>query len=85
MTITGDDDNAFIIQRVVINGRENERGCDFPKFAPDPNDADYRGATPLPATLKRGDQAAFASICGEILSVDIYTDRGKSQFKFTQN
>jgi len=85
MTVTGDDDSAFTIQRVIINGRQNEKGCDFPKFAPEENDMDYQGATPLPATLKRGEQAAFGTGCGEILSVDIYTDRGTSQFKFNQN
>jgi Short C-terminal domain len=90
--LTADDDKPFTVLRLVFNGRENEPACDLPKFQLDPtvpaNLANQAGTmqgaygTHLPVTMKRGDQAVFFSGCGNILLVDIYTDRGTSEIKF---
>jgi len=90
LVLLANDDNAFTIQRVVFNGRENETGCDLPKHAGDPQSTDLSNpgasmqtltGTQLPARVRRGDEASFLSGCGAILSVDIYTDRGTSHLK----
>jgi hypothetical protein len=82
--VIGDDDAAFTIQRVVINGRENEESCDLPKFTVSGSMQGTYG-TGLPVTLKRGDVAQFFSQCGDVLSIDVYTDRGHAQYKFDSN
>jgi hypothetical protein len=91
LVVTADDDAAFTIVRVDFNGREKEVGCDLPGFATNPETSGSIGAseaaqgTPFPTTLKRGDTADFYSVCGKILTADIYTNRGGKHFKFNPN
>jgi hypothetical protein len=76
LSVTSDDDKPFTVQRVVVNDRVTEEGCDSTKMT---------GSIPLfaPARLKRGDTAAFHTACGTtILSARVYTDRGTVAFKF---
>jgi hypothetical protein len=80
VTVTSDDDNPFTITRVVINGRDGEKGCDV---TDKPSTVDSP-STGLPATLKRGDQAVVYVACGKTLSVDVYTDRGSGSYKFDE-
>jgi hypothetical protein len=79
ITVTSDDDQPFTMKRIVANGRAGEEGCD--------SVLKNNGNDPLPPQmLKRGDAAAFMSICGSsVLTADIYTDRGRSTFKFGTN
>ena len=84
LSIIADDDNPFTVQRVVLNGRENEKGCDSRvAVLQDAQNPDFPSST-LPAALKRGRNIFFntGGSCGEILSADIYTDRGVSHLKF---
>jgi hypothetical protein len=91
LSVTGDDDQPFTIQRIVFNGRPNEKGCDLPDSPVDPSqmantaegELQALAGSKLPVSLKRGDTAAFFSVCGSaILSADIYTDRGAAHFTF---
>ena len=74
--VTGDDDQPFMVQRVVANGRAGEPGCD--------STIKFNYVDPyVPATLKRGDTTAALFTCGNaLLSAEIYTDRGNASFTF---
>ena len=76
ITVTANDDEPFTAQRVVVNGRKGEPGCD--------STVAREGYPALvPAKLKRGDAANFQAQCGDsILSADIYTDRGTQSVTF---
>ena len=79
LNITANDDSPFTVQRVVINGRKNETGCDIVHT----DDVSELGATILTTPLKRGDVMQVLVSCGEkVLSADIYTNRGVASFKF---
>jgi hypothetical protein len=89
MIVTGDDDQPFTITRIIYNGRASQTGCDYPDFEPKLPQA-YQALQDVvpesqrtPAkTLRRGEQAVYYPSCGKILSVEIQTDRGTSQYKF---
>lgn len=91
LTVIGDDAKPFTINRIVLNERESYVDCDLPKYGRDPKAPPVKGEAPsmeamygtkLPVTLKRGAQAVVVSDCGEILSADIQTDRGRVRYKF---
>jgi hypothetical protein len=69
VTITSDDTDPFTVNRLVVNGRAGQSGCDTT-------------ASGLPATLRHGDAVTIHGIsCGsKILQVDVYTNRGSSSF-----
>jgi hypothetical protein len=77
--LVGDDSKPFTVQRVVINGRAGDPGCDSSKT--------NLGEPPLlPATLKRGDISLYSGLCGRrVLTADIFTDRGNVTFKFHED
>lgn len=85
LVLTSNDDTPFTMQRVVFNGRENEKFCDLPKYQLDVHSTDMSNeaasmqsayGSQLPVTMKRGDRAVFFSACGAPTRLDIYTDRG---------
>ena len=75
----------FTLQRIVFNGRAEEKNCDLPKYglSAESTDTSNEGAsiqsvygTQLPKQLKTGDRAVFFSGCGQVMKFDLYTDRG---------
>lgn len=67
VTITSTDPEPFFIKRVVANDNDAESGC-----------TEASGVT-----LHRGeDHTVTFWRCGTISTVDVYTDRGMSSFKF---
>jgi hypothetical protein len=68
LQIVSDDPNSFTVQRVVLNNREKEKGCDF-SFA--------EGTDNPPKTLREGDSTFVIPDCGsEVEEIQVYTDRG---------
>jgi hypothetical protein len=80
VTITSDEDGVVTIQRMLINGRNGDRGCDFEgKYQPDRYPGTYWN---FPVTLKRGDFTHVMALCGRILQVTVYTDKGDASLNF---
>ncbi len=77
--VTGDDALPFTVQRIVVNDRPKEKGCD--------SNLENIDILPFaPTKLKRGDATIFYSSCGsQVLSVDVYTNRGTASFKFNSD
>jgi hypothetical protein len=71
VTITSDDRDHLTVNRLILNDRDGESGCDTTE----------RG---LPATLEHGDAVTvYGMACGsKILQADVYTNRGTASFKF---
>jgi hypothetical protein len=90
LVLTADDDAPFTMERLVFNGRENEKNCDLPKYGLSAESTDMSNeaasmqsayGTQLPAKMKRGDRAVFFSGCGAVRTLDIYTDQGVKHMK----
>ena len=81
VTITSNDADSFTVERVVLNGRDNQKGCDS-ALAPVPSDF---MVVKLPAKLQRGDATSILADCGDkILIVSVHTDRGVSSFQMNE-
>lgn len=87
IVITADDDEPFIIERVVLNNRDGDKLCDFgPIEITDDmtNEQKFLASlrTELPTKeLRRGDSIMFGSTCGRTLRVTIRTNRGVRDYR----
>jgi len=88
MILTAED--AFTLERIVFNGRAEEKNCDLPKYGISIESTDTSNeaasmqsayGTQLPKELKVGDRAVFFLGCGALVKFDLYTDHGLWHFK----
>jgi hypothetical protein len=79
VTLASHEDDPFTVNRIIINKRKGQRGCDFDtqdsKLPPD-DPILYR--SPLPVTLRFAEQLnmLYALACDSPIFIELYTDRG---------
>lgn len=79
VTLASHEDDPFTVNRIIINKRKGQRGCDFDtQDSKLPADDPILYRSPLPVTLRFAEQLnmLYALACDSPIFIEIYTDRG---------